>query len=108
MDTRTVRISLLTLITDVVRVQYFEIIFNKFIVVVVCILNNLKSMIFSPYKLKENMHMKSWQVFCFSLEVVRCYVILEPQLDAGEIWANYMSFLWFSDFDIFRYNSGIK
>jgi len=59
MDTRTVRISLLTLITDVVRVQYFEIIFNKFIVVVVCILNNLKSMIFSPYKLKENMHMKS-------------------------------------------------
>jgi hypothetical protein len=31
----------------VVRVQYFEIIFNRFIVVVVYIFNTLKSMIFS-------------------------------------------------------------
>ena len=54
------------------------------------------------------MHMKSCQVFCCSLEVVRCYVILEPQLDTGEILTNYMSFLWFSNFDIFRYNFGIK
>jgi hypothetical protein len=73
MDTRTVRISLLTLFTDVVRMQYFEIIFNKFIVVVVCILNNLKSVIFSPHKLKENLPTKSCQGFCFSLEAVRCY-----------------------------------
>lgn len=30
-----------------------------------------------------------------------------PQPDTGEILTNYMS-LWFSDFDIFIYNSGTK